>query len=89
VSYRGSYLQFSSIAASCVRQCLKPDVKAAAMKRVEANLKLRPWSNGKPAAAASASTDFFLICQLVCTRLTYLLFLVFKPPSPSQLCSLC
>eukprot|EP00048_Salpingoeca_helianthica_P022336 m.17720 g.17720 ORF g.17720 m.17720 type:complete len:63 (-) comp7186_c0_seq1:122-310(-) len=54
MSYRGAglnYLQFSSIAASVVRQCLKADVKAAAAKRVEANLKIRSWADGKPSSA--------------------------------------
>lgn len=48
-----SYLQFSSVAASVVRNCLKPELKAAAAKRVESNLKVRSWESGKPSTTTS------------------------------------
>ncbi len=48
-----SYLQFSNVAANCVRQCLKSDFKAAAVKRVESNFKVRNWENGKASPTPS------------------------------------
>ena len=44
---RGSYLQYSSLAAQFVRAALKPEFKIAAAKRQETTLKLRYWSEGK------------------------------------------
>lgn len=54
-----SYLQYSSVAASVVRSCLKPEFKQVAAKRTESSLKVRVFENGKP----SAPSMFWILCE--------------------------
>ena len=41
-----SYLEFSSIAAKCVRSALKTEAQAAAAKRQFSPIAVRTWENG-------------------------------------------
>ena len=43
-----SYLQYSAICARLLRQALKPEFKAKALKNEETNLKVSKWKNGEP-----------------------------------------
>ena len=43
-----SYVQYSNIAARVVRKCLKPDLKAEAVKREVVSVKFTKWEGGKP-----------------------------------------
>ncbi|KAG2172845.1 hypothetical protein INT43_000195 [Umbelopsis isabellina] len=42
-----SYLKFSQICATAVRNSLKEDVRVAAQRRDANNLKVAKWANGK------------------------------------------
>ncbi|XP_076160984.1 protein stunted isoform X2 [Ptiloglossa arizonensis] len=44
-----NYINYSQIAAKLVRQALKSDLRAEALKRNEANVKCTQWKDGKPA----------------------------------------
>jgi F-type H+-transporting ATPase subunit epsilon len=46
-----SYIQFSGIAARVVRNALKPELAAAAAKRLESPMSVRTWEGGKPVTA--------------------------------------
>lgn len=48
VSLFYSYLQYSAICARLLRQALKPEFKAKALKQEESNLKVSKWKNGEP-----------------------------------------
>jgi len=43
-----TYVNYSSIAARCVRNALKPGVDAQAEKRAIESIKFQKWENGKP-----------------------------------------
>lgn len=43
-----SYINYSQIAARLVRQALKADFRADAVKRDELNVKFTQWKDGKP-----------------------------------------
>ncbi|XP_073975936.1 protein stunted-like isoform X1 [Rhodnius prolixus] len=43
-----NYIRYSNIAARVVRQALKPNLKAEAIKREESHVKFTPWKDGKP-----------------------------------------
>lgn len=43
-----SYINYSQIAARLVRQALKADMRAEAVKRDEVNVKFTQWKDGKP-----------------------------------------
>lgn len=43
-----SYVQYSNIAARVLRKCLKPELRADAIKREESNVKVTAWKDGKP-----------------------------------------
>lgn len=45
-----SYINYSQIAAKLVRQALKPEFRAEALKRDETNIKFTQWKDGKPAS---------------------------------------
>ncbi|XP_065351172.1 protein stunted-like isoform X1 [Cloeon dipterum] len=42
-----NYVKYSSIAARVVRQSLKPEHRAEALKREESHIKFTPWKDGK------------------------------------------
>jgi len=42
-----NYIQFSNIAARCVRAALKKDLAADAEKRAMVNIKFQRWEGGK------------------------------------------
>lgn len=42
-----SYINYSNIAAKLLRQALKPELRADAMKRADAHLKVTKWADGK------------------------------------------
>ncbi|XP_076654953.1 protein stunted isoform X2 [Halictus rubicundus] len=44
-----NYINYSQIAAKLVRQALKADVRAEAMKRDDVNVRFTQWKDGKPA----------------------------------------
>ncbi|XP_031774040.1 protein stunted isoform X2 [Apis florea] len=44
-----NYINYSQIAAKLVRQALKPEFRAEALKRDETNIKFTQWKDGKPA----------------------------------------
>ncbi|KRY23016.1 Kinesin heavy chain [Trichinella patagoniensis] len=46
-----NYIRYSEIAAQIVRNCLKPELKAEAMKREGSTVKFTKWENGKPKTA--------------------------------------
>lgn len=48
-----SYVNYSNIAARVVRNALKADLRADAVKRDESHIKFTPWINGKPASKYS------------------------------------
>ncbi|XP_011137548.1 protein stunted isoform X1 [Harpegnathos saltator] len=43
-----NYINYSQIAARLVRQALKADLRAEAVKRDDANVKFTQWKDGKP-----------------------------------------
>ncbi|XP_023014892.1 ATP synthase subunit epsilon stunted isoform X1 [Leptinotarsa decemlineata] len=43
-----NYINYSNIAAKLLRQALKPELRADAMKRADTHLKVTKWENGKP-----------------------------------------
>jgi len=43
-----TYINYSSIAAKCVRSALKPGVDALAEKRAINSVKFQKWEAGKP-----------------------------------------
>ncbi|CAB0012803.1 unnamed protein product [Nesidiocoris tenuis] len=43
-----TYIQFSNIAARVLRQALKPNLRADALKREDSHVKFTPWKDGKP-----------------------------------------
>nr|QVD39528.1 Protein stunted [Schistocerca gregaria] len=43
-----NYINYSTIAARLVRQALKPEFRAEAMKREESFIRYTPWKDGKP-----------------------------------------
>jgi len=43
-----NYIQYSAIAARLVRQALKSDMQADAIKRADCSVKVTPWKDGKP-----------------------------------------
>jgi len=49
-----NYLEFSQIAARCVRQALKEAPKKEAAARGEVDLMFRSWDKGTPAAVRGA-----------------------------------
>ncbi|XP_006615937.1 protein stunted-like isoform X1 [Apis dorsata] len=44
-----NYINYSQIAAKLVRQALKSEFRAEALKRDETNIKFTQWKDGKPA----------------------------------------
>ncbi|XP_065351173.1 protein stunted-like isoform X2 [Cloeon dipterum] len=46
-----NYVKYSSIAARVVRQSLKPEHRAEALKREESHIKFTPWKDGKAVTA--------------------------------------
>ena len=46
-----TYINYSSIAARCVRSALKPGVDANAEKRAITSIKFQKWEGGKPVGA--------------------------------------
>jgi F-type H+-transporting ATPase subunit epsilon len=44
-----TYIQYSNICARVLREGLKSDLRAEAMKRNDSNVRFTPWANGKPA----------------------------------------
>jgi F-type H+-transporting ATPase subunit epsilon len=53
-----SYVKFSSIAARVLRQALKPEFRADALKREETHIKFTAWKDGKPASTYSIQMHF-------------------------------
>ena len=45
-----SYLQYSGICARLLRQALKPEYRASALKREESLMKVQKWKDGQPGA---------------------------------------
>lgn len=45
-----SYLQYSGICARLLRQALKPEYRASALKREESLMKVQRWKDGQPGA---------------------------------------
>ncbi|XP_076766148.1 protein stunted isoform X1 [Xylocopa sonorina] len=43
-----NYINYSQIAAKLVRQAVKQDLRAEALKRDEVNVKFTQWKDGKP-----------------------------------------
>ncbi|XP_076272935.1 protein stunted-like isoform X2 [Rhynchophorus ferrugineus] len=43
-----NYINYSSIAARLLRQALKADVRAEALKRTDSHIKITKWEDGKP-----------------------------------------
>ncbi|CAH1958970.1 unnamed protein product [Acanthoscelides obtectus] len=43
-----NYINYSNIAAKMLRQALKSDIRAEAMKRADTHIKVTKWENGKP-----------------------------------------
>ncbi|XP_025989064.1 protein stunted isoform X2 [Solenopsis invicta] len=43
-----NYINYSQIAARLVRQALKADFRAEAVKRDEVNVRFTQWKDGKP-----------------------------------------
>ncbi|CAG9855785.1 unnamed protein product [Phyllotreta striolata] len=43
-----NYINYSNIAAKLLRQAVKSDIRADAMKRSDAHLKVTKWQDGKP-----------------------------------------
>lgn len=43
-----NYINYSNIAARLLRQALKSDLKADALKRNDSNIKITKWEGGKP-----------------------------------------
>ncbi|EZA55520.1 ATP synthase subunit epsilon, mitochondrial [Ooceraea biroi] len=48
-----NYINYSQIAARLVRQALKGDLRAEALKRDEVNVKFTQWKDGKPISKLS------------------------------------
>nr|ALS04133.1 mitochondrial ATP synthase subunit epsilon [Acartia pacifica] len=46
-----NYVQFSNIAAKCVRNALKKDLQTEANKRALVNIKFQKWEGGKGVGA--------------------------------------
>ena len=49
LKFNYSYINYSNIAARVLRQALKADLRAEAVKRDDTHIKFTPWVNGKPA----------------------------------------
>ncbi|XP_044730373.1 protein stunted-like [Chrysoperla carnea] len=47
-----SYINFSQIAARCVRKALKPELRNEAAKREESHIKFTDWKDGKSQKSA-------------------------------------
>ncbi|KAJ8957070.1 hypothetical protein NQ318_007283 [Aromia moschata] len=43
-----SYINYSNIAAKLLRQALKPEPRAEAMKRADTHIRVTKWVDGKP-----------------------------------------
>ncbi|KAJ8916927.1 hypothetical protein NQ315_013399 [Exocentrus adspersus] len=43
-----NYINYSNIAAKLLRQALKPEPKAEALKRGDAHIRITKWADGKP-----------------------------------------
>lgn len=54
-----SYINYSNIAAKCLRKALKPDAKAEAAKRDISNIRFTKWVDGKPESKKIYSNLFF------------------------------
>lgn len=48
-----TYIRYSNIAAKCVREALKADLRAAAAKREDSSVRMTPWKDGKPNKGAT------------------------------------
>lgn len=64
ISCHRSYLQFSNIAARCVRRALKPEKSQNVLNREGQVMKMTKWSNGK-AAEKSGMCCVFVSVRIV------------------------
>ena len=58
--YCFSYLQFSSVCAKALRRCLKPELRADALRREESIMKITKWRDGKPLKEFSKFSFVFI-----------------------------
>jgi len=59
-----SYINYSQIAARLVRQALKADLRAEAVKRDEVNVKFTQWKDGK--AVSTYASGFIIAVSNLC-----------------------
>lgn len=76
-----SYLQYSAICARLLRQALKPEYKAKALKQEESSLKVSKWKNGEP---GKSGVHFFLkIPDPVYASMTVCVLVIHRTPCQS------
>lgn len=78
-----SYLQYSAICARLLRQALKPEFKANALKNEESNLKVSKWKNGEPGKSGVLVSGSHVLITIIAR------FCNSQNPLPRQHSTLC